>query len=202
MQKTGWTIHSPFLVLFGLKKNFTLDVITRGQATTIFLCIGPFSAWSRTTEQPGDPRASLLLTSVRRQSFAIRRRSKGERQDSGGASANDVKVINTSAFINTKIDYGLYFVFHLMDSVTLTIISLIDNGVSGFAWGADACPCLPQFGWRPVDPLSSDQLAGKTSLIFLDSKDLAVTGKQNIYCCINSFQPRCWPTPVSRASMA
>ena len=29
MQKTGWTIHSPFLVLFGLKKNFTLDVITR-----------------------------------------------------------------------------------------------------------------------------------------------------------------------------
>ena len=104
MQKTGWTIHSPFLVLFGLKKNFTLDVITRGQATTIFLCIGPF--WHG-HEQPGDPRASLLLTSVRRQSFAIRRRSKGERQDSGGASANDVKVINTSAFINTKIDYGL-----------------------------------------------------------------------------------------------
>ena len=115
------------------------------------------------------------------------RRSKGERQDSGGASANDVKVINTSAFINTKIDYGLYFVFHLMDSVTLTIISLIDNGVSGFAWGADACPCLPLFGWRPVDPLSSDQLAGKT-------------GKQNIYCYIKSFQPRCWPTPVFRAS--
>ena len=62
---------------------------------------------NQTTNQPGDPRASLLLTSVRRQSFAIRRRSKGERQDSGGASANDVKVINTSAFINTKIDYGL-----------------------------------------------------------------------------------------------
>ena len=41
MQKTGWTIHSPFLVLFGVKKNFTVDVITRGQATTI---IGPFSA--------------------------------------------------------------------------------------------------------------------------------------------------------------
>ena len=54
MQKTGWTIHSPFLVLFGLKKNFTLDVITRGQATTIFLCIGPFSAWWRTTKRtPG-----------------------------------------------------------------------------------------------------------------------------------------------------
>ena len=115
---------------------------------------------------------------------------------------NDVKVIGTSAFIKTKIVYGLDFVFHQMDSVTLTIISLIDNGVSGFAWGADACPCLPQFGWRPVDPLSSDQLAGKTSLIFLDSKDLAVTSKQNIYCCINSFKPRCGPTPVFRASMA
>ena len=51
MQKTGWTIHSPFLVLFGLKKNFTLVVINRGQATTIFLCIGPFSAWSRTNER-------------------------------------------------------------------------------------------------------------------------------------------------------
>ena len=73
---------------------------------------------------------------------------------------NDVKVIGTSAFIKTKIVYGLDFVFHLMDSVTLTIISLIDNGVSGFAWGTDACLCLPQFGWRPEDPLSSDQLGG------------------------------------------
>ena len=63
MQKTDWTIHSFFLVLTGLKKSFTLDVITRGQSTTIFLCIGPFSTWSRTTEQLGDPRASLLLTS-------------------------------------------------------------------------------------------------------------------------------------------
>ena len=71
MQKIGWTINSFFLILPGLKKSFTLDVITRGHSTTIFLCIGPFSAWSRTNKQPGDPRASLLLTSVRRQSFAI-----------------------------------------------------------------------------------------------------------------------------------
>ena len=71
MQKTGWTIHSFFLVLSGLKKSFTLDMITRGQSTTIFLCIGPFSAWRQTNEQPGDPSASLPLTSVRRQSFAI-----------------------------------------------------------------------------------------------------------------------------------
>ena len=64
-----------FLMCSGLEKGFTLDVITRGQSTTIFLCIGPFSTWwqtnKRTNEQPGDPSASLLLTSVRRQSFAI-----------------------------------------------------------------------------------------------------------------------------------
>ena len=29
-QKTGWTIHSSFPVLFGLEKGFILDVITRG----------------------------------------------------------------------------------------------------------------------------------------------------------------------------
>ena len=50
MQKTGWTINSFFLVLSGLKKSFTLAVITRGQSTTIFLCIEPFSAWSQTTK--------------------------------------------------------------------------------------------------------------------------------------------------------
>ena len=39
----------------------------------------------------------------------------------------DVEVIDTSAFIKTKMDYGLDFVFRLVDSVTLTIITLIDN---------------------------------------------------------------------------
>ena len=63
MQKTGWTIHSFFLVLSGLKMSFTLNVITGGQSTTIFLCIGPFSAWWRqTNKQPWNPSASLLLT--------------------------------------------------------------------------------------------------------------------------------------------
>ena len=51
IQKVGWTIHSSFLVLSGLKKSFTLDLITRGQSTTIFLCIGPFSAWWQTTDR-------------------------------------------------------------------------------------------------------------------------------------------------------
>ena len=42
-----------------------------GQLTTIFLSIRPFSAWKQPTDQPGDPSRSLLLTSVRKQSFAI-----------------------------------------------------------------------------------------------------------------------------------
>ena len=63
MQKTGCTNHSSFLVKSGLEKGFTLDLITRGQSTTIFLCIGPFSAWWRqTNKQPWNPSARLLLT--------------------------------------------------------------------------------------------------------------------------------------------
>ena len=54
MQKTGWTIHIFFLVLSGLKKSFTLDVITRGQSITIFLCIGPFLAWWQTNDRPNN----------------------------------------------------------------------------------------------------------------------------------------------------
>ena len=64
-----WLDHS--FLFPGLKKSFTLDVITRWQSTSIFLCIKPFSAWwwtneqtnKRTNEQLGDPRASLLLSS-------------------------------------------------------------------------------------------------------------------------------------------
>ena len=66
MQKTGWTIHSSFLVWIWKRISFW-DMITRGQWTTIFLCIGPFSVWWQpnegTTKQPGDSSASLLLTS-------------------------------------------------------------------------------------------------------------------------------------------
>ena len=36
MQKTGWTINSFFLVLSGLKKSFTLDMITRGAVNNYF----------------------------------------------------------------------------------------------------------------------------------------------------------------------
>ena len=39
----------------------------------------------------------------------------------------DVEVIDTSAFIKTKMDYGLDFVFRLVDPVTLTIITLMEN---------------------------------------------------------------------------
>ena len=44
-----WLDHS--FLFPGLKKSFTLDMITRGQSTTIFLCIGPFSAWWQTNER-------------------------------------------------------------------------------------------------------------------------------------------------------
>ena len=47
-----WLDHSfSFLVLSGLEKGFTLDVITRGQSTNIFLCIWTFSAWWRQTNK-------------------------------------------------------------------------------------------------------------------------------------------------------
>ena len=60
MQKTGWTIHSSFLVLSSMKP---------------FSCVlGHFRHGDEQTNkrpEPADPRASLLLTSVRGQSFAI-----------------------------------------------------------------------------------------------------------------------------------
>ena len=42
MQKTSWNINSSFLVLSVLEKGFSLDLITKAQSTTIFVCIGPF----------------------------------------------------------------------------------------------------------------------------------------------------------------
>ena len=58
----------PFLVLSGLEKGLTFDVITSGHLTIIFLCIGPFfhgdtQTNDQTNKQPGDLSASLLLTS-------------------------------------------------------------------------------------------------------------------------------------------
>ena len=52
-----------------MEKGLTLDVVTRGQSTAIFLCIGPFSAWWQTINQV------ILVQAcswpVIRQSFAI-----------------------------------------------------------------------------------------------------------------------------------
>ena len=59
MQKTGSTIRSSFLVWCSLEKGFTLDLTTRGQSTTVSYVLGHF--WHG--DQPGDPSASLLLTS-------------------------------------------------------------------------------------------------------------------------------------------
>ena len=60
MQKTGWTNHSTFLVWFGLERRFTVDVISRGQSTTIFLCIRPFLAWWHVTQ----PTNGVILVQV------------------------------------------------------------------------------------------------------------------------------------------
>ena len=64
LQKTGLTNHSLLLVRSGLGKGFTLDVITSGRPVYY---IRPFLAWWQLKEQsntqPGDPSASLLLTS-------------------------------------------------------------------------------------------------------------------------------------------
>ena len=45
----GWLDHS--FLFPGVEKGFTLDVIIRGQLTTIFLCIWPFLAWWRANKQ-------------------------------------------------------------------------------------------------------------------------------------------------------
>ena len=45
-----WLDHS-FLFPGLVWSEKSLDVITRRQSTTIFLCIGPFSAWWRTNKQ-------------------------------------------------------------------------------------------------------------------------------------------------------
>ena len=71
MQMTGWIIQSSLLVLSGLKKSFTLDVITRRAVNNHFPLYWAIFGMVTNKRQPGGPRASLLLTSVRRQSFAI-----------------------------------------------------------------------------------------------------------------------------------
>ena len=73
MQKAGLISHSSFLVLLpGLEKGFTLDVITREQLTTVFLSIGPFSAWWLTNEHMTNQVILVQACSwpVRKKSFA------------------------------------------------------------------------------------------------------------------------------------
>jgi len=75
----------------------------------------------------------------------------------------DVEVIDTSAFIKTKMDYGLDFVFRLVDPV-----------LPGEEIPAFVCPSL--VGDQEI-LFSSDQLADKTTLIFFYSKDFAAEGE-------------------------
>ena len=63
-KRLAWPIIPPSMSDLVWKRVSPLDVIIRVQSTAIFLCTWPFSAWWwRTNNQPGDPRASLLLTS-------------------------------------------------------------------------------------------------------------------------------------------
>ena len=79
-KRLSWPIFPHFWSGLVLKIVSHMDVITKGKSTIIFLCIRLFLAWWHptewTTNQPGDPSASLLLTSVRRQSFAKRATTK------------------------------------------------------------------------------------------------------------------------------
>ena len=42
MQKTGWTNHSSFLVLYGSEKGFTLEVSLEGSQQLFSCVLGPF----------------------------------------------------------------------------------------------------------------------------------------------------------------
>ena len=65
MQETGWTNHSSFLVLYGLKKGFALDINDHFPVYWAFF--GMVTNGRKTNNRV----ILLLLTSVRRQSFAI-----------------------------------------------------------------------------------------------------------------------------------
>ena len=58
-QKTGWTIHSSFPVLFGLEKGFILDVITRGGVNKHFPEDNLVSAGSQLYRSGQCPNGSL-----------------------------------------------------------------------------------------------------------------------------------------------
>merc|ERR550517_1230052 len=75
----------------------------------------------------------------------------------------DVEVIDTSAFIKTKMHYGLDFVFRLVDAV-----------LPGEQMPAFVCPSLA--GDQEM-LFTSGHLAGKTTLILFYPKDFGAEGE-------------------------
>ena len=71
MQKNGLANYSSFLVSSGLEKCITYGCGHFNNDFPVNQAFFGMLTTKRTTKQPGDPSASLLLTSVRRQSFAI-----------------------------------------------------------------------------------------------------------------------------------
>ena len=129
------------------------------------------------------------------------RRSKGERQDSGGASAQRCEG-HQHQRLHQDQD-------RLWAQLCLPPDGLgnVDHHKLDRQWCVRFClgsRCLPLFA--PVW-LATSRSSFLWPTCWQDQFHLprlqgqAVNGKQNIYCCINSFQPRCWPTPVCRASM-
>ena len=67
----------------------------------------------------------------------VERRKKGEDEKTVVVyQPKDVEVIDTSAFIKTKMEYGLDFVFRLVDSVSCEIILILSKLplFPGVAW--------------------------------------------------------------------
>ena len=56
-----------------------------------------------------------------------RRKKDGDEKTVVVYQPKDVEVIDTSAFIKTKMEYGLDFVFRLVDSVNLILKSKLES---------------------------------------------------------------------------
>ena len=102
MQKTGWTIHSSLLVW----KRVSLWMWSLGGSSNHFPVYWAIFGMVTNKRQPGDPSASLLLTSVRRQSFA---KCRGKWPQKGSWPLESVE--STSNNSNLKLNLALFFWF-------------------------------------------------------------------------------------------
>ena len=131
-----------------------------------------------------------------------RRKKEGDEKTVVVYQPKDVEVIDTSAFIKTDMKYGLDFVFRLVDSVNLIQKSkfrrhtwkpnLFLKVLPGEQMPAFLCPSL--VGDQEM-LFTSDQLAGKTTLLFFYSKDFGgdLLFIRQVFQPQMNFQPRARP---------